>query len=68
MGEITYELSLSLFRDSRETLDMEFAQLAESLYDRLRAWYEELPNCLSSIEATPHVTSLQFVLPLLLFM
>lgn len=63
MGEITHELSMSLFRDNKQTLDIDFARLAEGLYARLQAWFEGIPDCLSSVDATPHVMSLQFVPP-----
>jgi len=61
MGEIIYELSLSLFKHKHRKLDMKFAQLAEEMYLRLRKWHDELPDCLATIDATPHVLSLQFV-------
>jgi hypothetical protein len=61
MGEMIYELSLSLFKDKHRKLDMKFAQLAQEMYLRLRKWYDALPDCLATIDATPHVLSLQSV-------
>lgn len=61
MGQIIHELSLSLFKDNSQTLDTEFARVAEELHGRLRAWYEVLPDCLATSDATPHVLSLQYV-------
>jgi hypothetical protein len=61
MGEIIYELSLGLFKNQHRKLDTEFAQLAQKMFLQLKAWYDELPDCLATIEATPHVLSLQSV-------
>ncbi|KAJ5325685.1 uncharacterized protein N7506_008787 [Penicillium brevicompactum] len=58
MGQIIHELSLSLFKDNSQTLDIEFSRVAEELHGRLRAWYEDLPDCLATSDATPHVLSL----------
>lgn len=61
IGEIIHDLSLSLFKDNNQTLDTKFAQLAEELHSRLRAWYEGMPDCLAIPDAPPHVLSLQSV-------
>lgn len=60
---ITYDLSWSLFGsgDKERKLDASSVQAAEEAYARLQKWYEELPDCLETGNATPHVLSLQFV-------
>lgn len=60
---ITHDLTWSLFdRDMEErTLNTDFVQAAKDAYYRLRTWYDELPNCLGTSNATPHVLSLQYV-------
>jgi hypothetical protein len=63
MSEIIYELSLSLFKDKHRKLDMKYAKLAEEMHLRLKKWYDGLPKCLATIDATPHVLSLQCVFP-----
>lgn len=61
---ITHDLTWSLFNrgDGEQTLNAEFVQAAENLYNRLRTWYDKLPNCLGTSNATPHVLSLQSVI------
>lgn len=61
---ITHDLTWSLFNrgDEEQNLNAEFVQAAEDAYNRLRAWYDKLPNCLGTSNATPHVLSLQSVI------
>lgn len=60
---VTYDLTWSLFGngDKELMLDANSVQAAEEAYARLQKWYEELPDCLGTSNATPHVLSLQFV-------
>ncbi|OOQ84351.1 C6 transcription factor [Penicillium brasilianum] len=57
---ITHDLTWCLFkrRDEEQTLNAKFVQQAEDAYNRLRTWYDKLPNCLGTSNATPHVLSL----------
>lgn len=61
---ITYELGWSLFGtgDRERKLDTKSVQAAEEAYARLQRWHEELPDCLGTSNAPPHVLCLQFVL------
>lgn len=58
---VTYELSWSLLGscDKERKLDANSVEAAEQAYARLQKWYEELPDCLGTDNATPHVLSLQ---------
>lgn len=58
---VTYKLSWSLFGsgDKERKLDADSVEAAEQVYARLQKWYEELPGCLGTDNATPHVLSLQ---------
>lgn len=60
---ITYDLGWSLFGNGAKErkLDANSAQAAEEAYTRLQEWYEGLPDCLGTDNATPHVLSVQCV-------
>lgn len=62
ISQITYDLSWLLFGDKDRKLDTAFAQATEYVHSRLNRWYQELPKCLGTTNAPPHVLSLQCVL------
>ncbi|KAJ5717368.1 hypothetical protein N7488_003014 [Penicillium malachiteum] len=56
---IKYDLSWLLFGDGdiKPKMNPDFVESTERVYDRLRKWYEGLPECLALTNATPHVLS-----------